>query len=378
MNSITISAVGDFMPGGLLSSDIVKYKNSFLSEEVRRSLNADIVFSNLECPLCNLEGPPHRLKTSIHAKEESIIYLKNAGFNIVSIANNHATDFGWSSLEKTIEILEENNIRHVGAGKNLEEARKPAIIDIKGVKIGFLAYCTGIFSRVPTVEEDIRYATENSYGVSPYDPHSINEDIENLKKYADYIVISMHWQDEFIHYPIPEVILEAHRIIDMGADLILGHGPHVLQGYEEYHDGLILYSLSNFLFSPWFVTNEGRWINYEGRGKIRGWHPESRKGVIFKCRIPGNKGKIDYTLIPTIQDRKEPIVRMAQLRNKDIILKKMGEWSQAYEDENYNKNYTKFKRKEEGFKLFKDARNELDTYGLISTIKKGGKRFLRF
>lgn len=378
MNSITISAVGDFMPGGLLSSNIDIYKNSFLTDKVRRSLNADIMFCNLECPLCNLEGPPYRLKTSIHAKEESIIYLKNAGFNIVSIANNHATDFGWSSLEKTIKLLDENNIRHVGAGKNLDEARKPAIININGVKIGFLAYCTGIFSMVPTVEEDVRYATEDSYGVSPYDPNSINGDIENLKKDADYIIVSMHWQDEFIHYPIPEVISEAHRIIDLGADLILGHGPHVLQGYEEYHGGMILYSLSNFLFSPWFVTNEDRWINYDGKGKIRRWHPESRKGVIFRCSIPSNKEKINYKFIPTIQDRKEPIVRMALPRNKEKILNEIREWSQAYKDENYNKNYNKLKRKEERFKLFKDTRNEFDTYGLISTIKKGGERFLRF
>lgn len=377
MSEVTISAVGDVMVGGLLSSNIGKYKNIFLTEEVRKSLSADVMFCNLECPLCNLEGTPKRFKTSIHAREETIIYLKNAGFNIVSLANNHTTDFGWSSLKKTMEILEKNNIYHVGAGKNLDEARKPVILKIKGLKIAFLAYYAEIFCIGSTVEEDVIIATKNSYGVSLYNPNSITEEIEKLKDSVDYIIISMHWQDEFIHYPTPKVIAEARKIINMGADIIIGHGPHVLQGHEEYHNGLIFYSLSNFLFSPWFVTNAGRWINYEGKGEIRRWYPECREAVILKFSLSRNKKRIKYELSPTIQEKKEPIVKIPSQKAGNKIMKKMKKWSLACQNLIYIEDYKKLIRKEDRFKLLKEVKNIIDTYGLRYTLKRAKDRFLR-
>ncbi len=372
MSAITISAVGDVMLGGLLSSDIERYKDVFLAGDLRKYINADIVFCNLEAPLCNLEGPPKRFKTLIHAKEESIIYLKNAGFNVVSLANNHTTDFGWSSLKRTMELLDEKNINHVGAGKDLDEARKPVVLKLRGLKIAFLAYCWAL----PTIEEMPVAATKYSPGMAPYDLNLISEDIRKLRNDVDYIIISLHWQDEFTHYPKPKVIAEARNVIDMGADVIIGHHPHVLQGYEEYHNGVIFYSLSNFLFSPWFVTNEGRWINYDGEGEIRRWYPKCREGVILKCSLPQSKKHISYELIPTIQEKIEPIVKLAPEKAKNKIMNKMQEWSLAYRDKNYNENYEKMKKKEDRFKFTKEVKNMIDTYGLHYTLKRGRNRFL--
>ena len=276
-----------------------------------------------------------------------------------------------------MKILERNNITHIGAGKNLEEARKPGTFKIKGVEIAFLAYYTEIFDTVPTVEEEPTIATEDSPGVARYDPHFIKEDVEKLKSTSDYIILSMHGQDEFIHYPIPEVISEAHKIIDMGVDIIIGHGPHVLQGYEEYHNGLIFYSLSNFLFSPWFATNVGRLINYEGKGEIRRWYPESREGGILKCGLSKNRGPLNYELIPTIQKKIEPIVKIAHPKAKSRTMRRLKKWSLAYKDRNYKENYEKLMVRERRFVFPKEVVNMIDAYGLRYTFKRAKNRFLR-
>jgi len=377
VNKVTISAVGDVMVGGLLSSNISKYKGTFLEEDVRKSLSADICFCNLECPLCNLKRGPKKFKTVLHAKEESITYLKNAGFNIVSLANNHTTDFGWGSLEKTMKILEENDINHVGAGKNIEEARKPHIFDINGLKIAFLAYYTEIFNISSTLEEGVVYATEKSYGVSLYNPDSIRNNIEALRRDVDYIIASFHWGDEFIHYPTPRTISESRRIIDMGADVIIGHGPHVLQGYEEYHGGLIFYSLSNFLFSPWFATNDGRWINYEGEGILRRWYPECRESIIVKLTLSqrnGGKRKIGCKVIPTLQENVDPIVRLDTRKRR---IRDMEKWSSELQNMIYAQDYIKLIRKDYDFRFLKQVRNEIATYGVVSTLSKGKNKILK-
>ena len=199
---------------------------------------------------------------------------------------------------------------------------------------------------------------------------------KKLKKVVDYIVVSIHWQDGFNHYPTPRVISEAHRLINAGADIILGHGPHVLQSYEKYKNGLIFYSLSNFLFSPWFATNNGRWINYEGKGELRRWYPESREAVIIKCILSRNNKRINYELIPAIQDKIEPIVGIPSQKAGNKIMKKMEKWSLACQNMIYVEDYKKLIRKSDKFKFPKEVKNMINTYGWWYTLKRAKNRLV--
>jgi poly-gamma-glutamate synthesis protein (capsule biosynthesis protein) len=233
-----VSIVGDVMLGGILSSNIGKYKNSFLSNRVRKYLEADITFCNLECPLTMAAPPLVKDKVLVHAEESLVELLKNAGFNVVSLANNHIMDFRFESLLETMKLLKENNIKYTGAGQNLREARKPVFFDSKdgGGKINFLAYAAPetwggyVQRRHQTHKEWI--AENDKPGVAPFDLKLIQEDIEKVKKESDFLILSIHWEEEDTYFPHPEIISDAHRIVDMGANLVVGHHPHILQGYK--------------------------------------------------------------------------------------------------------------------------------------------------
>ncbi|MCK5020654.1 MAG: CapA family protein [Candidatus Peribacteraceae bacterium] len=372
MAKVILSAVGDVFVGGLLSEDVNKYKNTFLSEDILNILKtSQIRFCNLESPLCKVEQAPNHRKTLLHAKEESIEFIKKAGFNVVSLANNHMMDFGGKSLEKTIKILDDNKIKHVGAGKTLSEARKPAVIISDDMKIAFLAYSWAI----PQVKEGAIAATTRSPGVAPYNLEIIKEDVIKAKKIVDFVIVSIHWQEEFSHYPPPETIADAHKITESGADIILGHHPHVLQGYEEYNNNLIFYSLSNFIFSPWYATNQGKSINYEREGRLRQWYKERREGAIIKFSF--NVKGIDYDIFPTYQETKTHRVIVLKNKDADKIMKNIEKWSSEYTKDSYIDNYDKFVRRENKLKFVKGVRNEIDTYGFKVTIGKAKAKILK-
>lgn len=148
--------------------------------------------------------------------------LKNGGVDIVNLANNHVWDYGQVGVEDTIAYLDQAGIYHVGGGLSAEDERKPVILNIKGKNIGFLGY----------------YFMEGN----------VEEDVSALKQAADVVIVNFHWGTERSHFPESYQVDLAHRAIDAGADLVIGHHPHVLQGAERYKNGIIAYSLGNFIF----------------------------------------------------------------------------------------------------------------------------------
>lgn len=364
--------VGDVMMGGALSSDIEKYKNVFLSNEVCKFLEADITFCNLECPLVKIGSPITQDKTLLYAEEKSVELLKMAGFNIVSLANNHIMDFGPESLLKTIKLLEEKNIRYTGAGQNLFEARRPILFNKNGLTVAFLAYVApetwgGWNQRKKQTHKKNWIAQANKPGVAPFDLKLIQEDIIKVNKKADFLIVSVHWGDEYTYFPHPELKLDAHKIIDMGANLIVGHHPHVLQGYEQYHGGLVMYSLSNFLFSPFFEKNGIM---------LKKWGRKSRESIILQCDISKNK-KFNYKLIPVIQKEDKPVVINPASKTRDEILRRIQFLSSEYQKSNYQIRYIKLKEKENRFKYVRLILETIKTYGLICLFKKIWMRAIR-
>ncbi len=239
-NEIHLAAVGDI----LLSRDVEKrmeeegldypYRQikEFISEK-------DIVFGNLENPIYEGNNPVGKDPDLIFkAKNANAVELREAGFTVLNLANNHTMDHQEVGLVSTMKALQENGIDYIGAGFSYDEARKPLVIDHKGVKIGFLGYSAFQPKDVNFIDKaDIcRVSSE------------IGSEIEKAKTKCDFLVVTVHWGNEFHFYPSENQRSLAYAIIDSGADIILGHHPHVLQGIERYNDRFIFYSLGNFVF----------------------------------------------------------------------------------------------------------------------------------
>lgn len=158
----------------------------------------------------------------------------------VCLANNHIMDYDDDGLKDTIKILKENNIKYCGAGNNLKEALKPMILEIdkKNIKI---------FNYGWNVEETV-YAKNNKAGCAPRMDKYIFNNIKSTKE-DDILINVMHWGFEYNLYPLPLDIKLAHKMIDNGVELIIGHHPHVIQPKELYKNKNIYYSLGNFYFS---------------------------------------------------------------------------------------------------------------------------------
>lgn len=222
-----------------INNDAV-YPFRFVAEEISK---ADLAFGNLESPISS-RGRNQGSIYSFRADPMVVEGLKFAGFDVLSLANNHIWDWGREALEDTVALLEEANISPVGAGRNALEANKPVIREIKNKKIAFLAY-TDLYPKG-------LWATDYIPGISHSDLDEVVSRIKNLKPKVDLVVVSMHWGDEYKTQANEEQKFIGRRLIDAGADLVIGHHPHVVQEIEYYKDGIIVYSLGNFIFDQNF------------------------------------------------------------------------------------------------------------------------------
>jgi poly-gamma-glutamate capsule biosynthesis protein CapA/YwtB (metallophosphatase superfamily) len=250
--TINIKAVGDIVLGrGVeyhLKDQSKDYTYPFKNiADVLRS--GDIVFGNLEVPMTDSEkGLDPGGKYVIKSEKKAAEGIKYAGFNVLNLANNHIMDYYERGLFDTMDTLEKHEIMYCGAGKNLDEARLPAIMEVNGATIAVLGY-TDMSEYFYKGNPMIKFAAEsNKSGVAPREYESIAEDIEKLHKTADIIIISLHWGVEDSFEVTKEQIEFAHKLIDHGADIILGHHPHKFQGIEIYKEKPIIYSMGNFIF----------------------------------------------------------------------------------------------------------------------------------
>lgn len=203
---------------------------------------ADVFMVNEEFPFSTRgEAAPDKQYT-FRLPTERVSIFQEMGIDLVTLANNHALDFGTDALVDTLDTLDKAGILHVGAGRNLEEARKPVTIELQGKTIGFLGA-----SRV--IPETSWNATSTKPGMLvTYDPAMTIEEIEKLDQTCDYVVVYVHWGIERAENPEEYQRTMGKQYIDAGADLVVGSHPHVLQGIEYYKGKPIVYSLGNFVF----------------------------------------------------------------------------------------------------------------------------------
>ncbi len=264
---VTFSFLGDIMlDRGVRSSVNKNFSGDYskLFEKMEILQKSDIVFANLEGPASD-KGKDLKNLYSFRMNPDAIPALKGANFSILSLANNHAGDWGREALADTMERLTENEILYTGAGfsSNIEN---PTIIEKYDMKIGFLAFSdVGPNSLIPK---------QDQVGILLVNNPRFEEIIKNAKAKVDYLVVSVHWGDEYktINNKRQETI--AKKIVDAGAKLVIGHHPHVIQNTEIYKDSLIVYSLGNFIFDQKFST-------------------ETMQGMLLQLKLWRN-GNIDY------------------------------------------------------------------------------------
>ncbi len=202
---------------------------------------ADIAMVNLENPLTVSNEKTEKL-FNFKADPQLVRVLSSGGVDLVTLANNHIYDFNQSGLLETLEVLSGHGIHYTGAGRLHDEAHHPLILRRKGLRLGFFSYY-GTHKH-----SNSHPATADSAGTAMRRIALIRRDIEKYRHLTDVIIVNFHWGLEKEHYPQKEQIRLAHQVIDAGADLIIGHHPHVLQGVELYKGKAVFYSLGNFIF----------------------------------------------------------------------------------------------------------------------------------
>jgi poly-gamma-glutamate synthesis protein (capsule biosynthesis protein) len=242
----TIIGVGDIMLSGSAKPLLRKkgYDYSFgdngLSKLIR---NADLAFANLECPVTKGGNAFKDKEFVFRADPASIKAIRRAGFDMLSLANNHMMDYGVSGLTSTEEYCLKSGLACSGAGMDITKARRLSILKRKGITYGLLSYSMTFPSEF--------WATSGKAGTAYGERNAVIEDVMNAKKEADVVIVSFHWGSELAVAPKGYQIEMAHTAIDYGADIIFGHHPHVPQPVEIYKGKPVFYSMGNYTFGSY-------------------------------------------------------------------------------------------------------------------------------
>ncbi|MGQ9518264.1 MAG: CapA family protein, partial [Anaerolineae bacterium] len=246
--AVRLAFVGDIMVGRHVGEIIAQQGTRYPFADIAVVLHsADLAFGNIESPLTT--APRVAGGYDLRADPAAAEAVALAGFDLLSVANNHATDNGRPGLLETMRVLADWGMAAVGCGENLESARGPWRTEINGLRLAFFAYegLRATFQASPTAA-----------GCMWLEPAKAAQAISEARPESDLVVVSVHWGEEYHSLPNARQREIAQQLADAGADIIIGHHPHVVQPIEwvqgrgRPHPTLVAYSLGNFLFDQWF------------------------------------------------------------------------------------------------------------------------------
>lgn len=290
MNTVKVFFAGDFCSKA--STSLITISEDL--ESLIRSCDLRVV--NFEVPLKPDANMPRQQRERFFQNEDAPVFLQNLGFNLFSLANNHAFDWGEEGYKKTKKVLGESSF---GAG-TYDEAYSVKVVEVNGLKLGFIGLC---FAAYTGVFDDA--TKKNGLGCAYINDLRVNHLILEAKRSVDYLFIVPHDGIEYIDVPLPETVARYRDFIDFGADAVIASHPHCPQGWEEYKGKPIFYSLGNFLFNSkegydYRATNRPHW--YEGlcviitiNGDTLSWDViNSRNVENIRIELDKDKGRDDY------------------------------------------------------------------------------------
>jgi len=285
----TLTIVGDVMLGRRVGRAIADDPRAVFRPLADRLSRADVTVGNLESTL-STDGRPTQGGDSFGASPQVLRGLGSAGFDVVSLANNHVGDYGDRALRQTLNRLRAADLAYVGAGRNLAEARKPVVLTRAGVRIGLLA--TDSIGESPAATS--RRAGTNRLNMpprtGPLDRRAlgrITADIRALRRTVDVVVVVPHWGTQYTHRPEASQRTAARAFAEAGADLVIGGHPHWVQGWERFGSRTVVHSLGNFIFDMDFQT-------------------KTREGVFVEVTLWGGEVKAVEPVPYVIDDRFTP------------------------------------------------------------------------
>ncbi|HEV7127118.1 MAG TPA: CapA family protein [Ktedonobacterales bacterium] len=265
----SVVITGDVMLARTVTQRILATSDNFPFEHTANFLrDFDLTVGNLECVVSTL-GSPVPKAFDLEATPAGFQRLQDAGFSLVSVANNHSGDYGKDAFVDMLNHLKTNTIAWTGGGLNYAEAHQAKIVRIRQTVIGFLAYCG--------VEYFSYAATATTPGHAWLDPNAMHADIVAARPLCDFLIVFNHWGQEYQTVQNQDQTNLAHLAIDSGADLVVGCHPHVIQPSETYNGKPIIYSLGNFVFD--YMTD-----------------PLTSAGHVLTLRIQGSK-LLDWKLV---------------------------------------------------------------------------------
>ncbi|MDQ6856329.1 MAG: CapA family protein, partial [Candidatus Dormibacteraeota bacterium] len=238
---VTVAITGDVMLGRSINAAILSSSDRYPFNEVADYLHGfDVTVGNLECVVSAIGQPVPNKPYHFRADPKSYGRLNAAGFDIVSLANNHSGDYGRAAFTDMLAQMHAHGLTPLGAGLTLTGAHAPVITTVRSTTIGFLAYCE--------VAPTSFAATRSSPGHAWLDPALMRSDITSVRAHVDYLIVFMHWGIEYQRTESGHQQSIARLAVEAGADLVVGSHPHVVQPFEMYGGRPIVYSLGNFVF----------------------------------------------------------------------------------------------------------------------------------
>ena len=235
-----IAIAGDFAPTKSNESDIISGSTEVILGKELAEFIGDCTFVgiNLETSLADQESPKLKRGQINRASTSIAAFLNRANIDMCFLANNHVIDSGNPGVESTLKALDQNGIKHIGAGRTESEAKQCYYLEVDGKKIGLYNVANYEFNRV----------SDSEYGANTYDPLVTFDEIEEAAKHCDYLIVVYHGGLEYYRYPTPELQRICRKMADKGAKLVTCQHSHCIGTYEQYNGATIVYGQGNFLF----------------------------------------------------------------------------------------------------------------------------------
>lgn len=293
---INLLFAGDFIPPA-------NAKKIYSSELLNFLKDKDFSIVNLEAPLTDSKDAIEKNGNNFKISPDAVRFIKDGFFDAVTLSNNHIRDYGDTGVIDTLRTCNENNIKTVGAGKNLAEAAKPLKILIKGKKIVILNYS----------EREYNLATDKIAGANPFDIIDSFNDIQREKNENDYVIVVYHGGLENNYYPTPEIVKNFRFMVDSGADAVISHHTHRYSGAMYYKNKPLLFGIGNFI-TPTKSKILNDWLT----------------GLITKIKILNDS--LYYELVPVKMSSSFDRISLLQNEEKNDVIEKINQINSIVND----------------------------------------------